>query len=58
VVEVEAAQEVLVRLAGSAVLGRDHAGYRFQSFACSKDGAGFQVDPTDDALGGADRFAN
>lgn len=30
----------------------------FGGFACSKDGAGFQVDPTDDALGGTDRFAN
>ena len=39
VIEVEAAQEVLVRLAGAGVLRDDHAGNEFQHLAGAQDRA-------------------
>ena len=51
VVEVEAAQEILVRLAVAGVLGDDQAGHHFQRFAGAQDGHGEQ------ALAGDHAFA-
>ena len=47
VVEVEAAQEELVRLAGAGVLGGDQAGHGLEQLADPVDGAQLEVEPAD-----------
>ena len=51
VVEIEAAQEVLVRLAAPAVLGDDQPGHRFQQLARTQDRSARQVLLPGHALG-------
>ena len=57
VVEVVAAQEVLVGLAVAAVLGDGHAGHRLQQLGRAQQRAQRQALDADLALGGAARFA-
>ncbi len=52
VVEIEATQEILVRLAVAAVLGYDEARYRLQQFASAQYRTRFELRARDDALGG------
>ena len=49
-VEVEAAQEILVRLAITAVLGDDHTGHEFQHFGRAQGGPAFDQPGGDRAL--------
>ena len=51
-VEVEAAEEVLVRLTATGVLGDDDAWDGFEDFAAAGDGAQFELFEADGALGG------
>ncbi len=50
-VEIEASEKILVRLAITAMLGDDDSGHGFEHFAGTADGAFFQFLPPDRALG-------
>ena len=52
VVEIEAAQKILVGLAVAGVLGDDHAGHRFEDFSRAQQGAAGQL------FGGDGAFAS
>ena len=58
VVEVYAAQEVLVGLAGAGVGGRNQTGHHFQQFCRAQDGADRQVGAADRAFAGGARNAD
>jgi len=58
VVEVEAAQEVLVRLAVAAVLRDDQARHDLEDFARAQDRPALELDREHDTLAGGARFAD
>lgn len=57
-IEVEAADEVLVRLAVAGVLGHDDAGNGLQQLALAREGPAAKIDGPDMTLGGAGGHAN